>query len=548
MLSWRNFRIPLLAAAVVTAVLVSGAALTGCPTTGIRCSKNLTPCSNNGTCSDLQNDENNCGGCAVACPAAEVCTKGACVCSSGTVLCDGKCVNPNDPLYCGGCPATGTLKCTNTQVCEAGACKVNCEAVGVAQCGQSCVVLAEDAQNCGACGNVCGAKQTCHAGVCQYDVVVACLTAGQLVGVDDASLAQTAGVNVGTEPVSLGLLANTLLSLDGADQHLYEAHPTTFEQFTEAPAVEKFPNHLLVDGDYVYVANSGTSTLEILKRNGTAVLPTYFDGGTPVGGLLDGGLGLVPVSELAFGAFASPETVTKVGNFLYLPLNGLNTVAEVNITDPLHPTLGRSFDMSKVPLNPFPGVTPVAFPWMALARGGQLYVALNNLDPTTYKPGGNGTLGKVNLSTGAVSGVDLGKDLCLNAYWLSTSPDGGNLYVSCSGSTRDTGAPNYTNLGTTQQGVMVLDANDVRQGSWSPCVASSDADGGCHYFSPGRFGVKGNRLYVGDNSFGGLVVLDVDGGSLSERSGFHGGGVPLQACPLSVKTNNSNVGDVLVTP
>ncbi len=42
----------------------------------------------------------------------------------------------------------------------------NCTAAQKA-CGGQCKTVATDQENCGACGNVCGAGQTCQNGQCQ---------------------------------------------------------------------------------------------------------------------------------------------------------------------------------------------------------------------------------------------------------------------------------------------------------------------------------------------------------------------------------------------
>ena len=49
-------------------------------------------------------------------------------------------------------------------MCAAGRC--GCPA-GQTLCGGSCVSLATDRSNCGACGNVCGSSATCSGGACQ---------------------------------------------------------------------------------------------------------------------------------------------------------------------------------------------------------------------------------------------------------------------------------------------------------------------------------------------------------------------------------------------
>ena len=64
-----------------------------------------------------------------------------------------------------------------------------------------CADLQTDARNCGTCGNGCDNSQSCHAGQCSWDLVAACLSTGQIVGV---SAADTRGPlqSLGTGPIT----------------------------------------------------------------------------------------------------------------------------------------------------------------------------------------------------------------------------------------------------------------------------------------------------------------------------------------------------------
>lgn len=76
----------------------------------------------NGTCTDLQFDDDNCGACGVSCA------------SNGSTCLDGSCT----------CP----------------------ESAGFAMCDGLCITVQNDESNCGACGNECGRWQTCWDGIC----------------------------------------------------------------------------------------------------------------------------------------------------------------------------------------------------------------------------------------------------------------------------------------------------------------------------------------------------------------------------------------------
>lgn len=93
-------------------------------------------------------------------------------CAASEVQCDGGCI-ADDPNNCGACgvkcpaPEAGAATCglSGGQY----ACGVACN-MGYLRCGDSCVDLQSDAGNCGLCGHGClGAP--CHSGLCQSWVV-----------------------------------------------------------------------------------------------------------------------------------------------------------------------------------------------------------------------------------------------------------------------------------------------------------------------------------------------------------------------------------------
>ena len=136
---------------------------------------------------DMQTDGQNCGACGKVCGAEEACVGGKCVqnsCSGNTPdLCvvNGqnvcKRVNGNDADHCGAC----NYKCSNNPVanatsntCSNGVCQYICNS-GYTNCGGvtaasiNCIKttdLQTDGQNCGSCGNVCGAGKACVNGQC----------------------------------------------------------------------------------------------------------------------------------------------------------------------------------------------------------------------------------------------------------------------------------------------------------------------------------------------------------------------------------------------
>ncbi|MBX7097976.1 MAG: hypothetical protein K1X89_09700 [Myxococcaceae bacterium] len=523
------------------------ALLPACQSYDVVCRAGTTKC--NGGCADFSSDTRNCGACGIACQSSQVCVDSQCVCQAGTSPCNGRCVvTASDPANCGGCG----VACPSGQVCEASQCKAGCALGTSSRCGDSCVDLQRDALNCGTCGAKCEAPQTCHQGRCSFDVVAACFTSGQVVGLEAAGQTRGPLEPLGSGPAALATYGEALLVADGIDRALLQARLASsnghaFAQFPQLNRTGSAPNFVLADPPFVYVVNSGANTLQVLKQGAANDAGVTGDGGV----LGSGGVALGTVGELNFGANTTPEVAVKLGGSLWVPLYGGfgassaaagQKVVQVDVSDPANPKVANTVDLAGLDLKAFDGGHPVPRPFAAVAHQGALFVALNNLDPDTYAPQGPGLLARVDPATRAVTVVDLGADACLNPVWLASTGDG--LVVSCSGAARYDS--NFALLGVEAAGVVTLDSALVRRSTWAARCPVADA--GCAPPLPGRLAVQGGKVWVADQNAGRLFVLDVDGGVLTERRGLSGGAGPVQACAVDSVTGIANVGDVLAVP
>jgi hypothetical protein len=170
-----------------------------------------------GLCINVQTDPSNCGSVGNACPANSTCVNGQCVCDAGyspcigpfgtgpmvccsdaTEVCrNGICLSgaetcPTGTNFCGGaqgqscCDATQPtccdgVCCPSGQFCCGNRCSVcpcdetfctgsqgtSCCRDGRSCCDGACVDLRSDENNCGDCGNTCGANAICENGRCR---------------------------------------------------------------------------------------------------------------------------------------------------------------------------------------------------------------------------------------------------------------------------------------------------------------------------------------------------------------------------------------------
>jgi hypothetical protein len=150
------------------------------------CNKPFADCDGvaaNGCEVNLAVDVNNCGACGNRCSPNTACVGGTCTvaltCAPGTANCDGLATNgcetniTADVNNCGACGIRCSFPNAATNACTGGTCTIAACAPGFADCDRlaanGCETnVANDVNNCGACGNRCGFLQICSNGVCRF--------------------------------------------------------------------------------------------------------------------------------------------------------------------------------------------------------------------------------------------------------------------------------------------------------------------------------------------------------------------------------------------
>jgi hypothetical protein len=136
---------------------------------GLTCDRGYSVCT--GACFNLSSDNAHCGDCEVSCSGSRICSAGQCQCPEGTHDCNGKCAPNEVATSCGDSCEPCAVPAHGSAVCVAGRCDITCQN-GYSACAGRCVASFTDNDNCGSCGNACGANHVCQGGTC-----VAC-TAG----------------------------------------------------------------------------------------------------------------------------------------------------------------------------------------------------------------------------------------------------------------------------------------------------------------------------------------------------------------------------------
>ena len=160
---------------------------------GNGCPAGMSPCPD-GYCYELASDAAHCGACGNTCPSGMICTASTCTNVPATTAITAAATTatatpttgtsgPGTTLVAPGgfqfaCVAIGLTNCggtcvnTSTDGSNCGSCGTKCTGPLMGCCGGTCRSYATDTANCGSCGHKCGALSSCVAGSCQAKAVV----------------------------------------------------------------------------------------------------------------------------------------------------------------------------------------------------------------------------------------------------------------------------------------------------------------------------------------------------------------------------------------
>jgi hypothetical protein len=352
---------------------------------------------------------------------------------------------------------------------------------------------------------------------------------------------------VATFPDALGFLGTALLYADHDSSKLLEipvgalgtAGSERLSLVNDTTGSKAGATQIKVEisdgGTRIYVMASNVNALRI------------FGGPSPAqaGALLDGGAGALGLQDLGGAAFdpgSFPEPFGKIGNDVFVPLNGTGKVVRVDVSNPAAAVVKDTYDLAPlVAALPGGGTAPDGGPFnpsptQAIARNGFVYVAANVLrffedfsgsdfGPPLVVRIDPSKVGQAALS--AVQGLGGDAGTCQNVEWLAALPlgtAGQPMLVSCAGARTYDAFFNVVSVKNTS--LLLLNATDQQLASWIPTPGAAEKP-----VSVGRAVAQNTTVYVADETASRLYIVDYGSGVFVERPGFVDAGVAQPVCP-----------------
>jgi hypothetical protein len=400
-------------------------------------------------------------------------------------------------------------------------------------CGDTCVLLQSDPQNCGGCGSRCGTGQACLVGACvdcgangegcKADVLASCFNGNEVRAFNSSLQVVRAPVRTSkTGPGSFATLASETYVLDtsGGDVELVTSTAAAAVPIASIPGGSYNDlEHLGAYGGLLYVSNASVGSFVAVDPVAKAVvdevsLVVANDAPNPLG--FDFANGKAYVALSAFGG-AQPQGLAVVDLSVAPPWATKPSVKRIDLT---------SYAFS-------PDVIPGPARVLASLDGTRVYVTMNDLWNALSSPvaGANGKLVVVDTASDAVVGnaVDLGAD-CPNPSGMALS--GNTLWIACGYSLMNADWTAIT--GTVGGGLLPV---NVSGGTPVPGTVVPVAN-----HAVGSVAICGNRGYAGSTDSGALISFDPDPSSTAAPTAKE------RACSGNTKTGFAEVYDVACAP
>lgn len=290
-------------------------------------------------------------------------------------------------------------------------------------CGNTCISLLTDQNNCGACGKTCGASQGCSAGACvdcaanpaacTAAVAVACFATNDVrfVGQDLAQVGPS--LTVGNGPGALARVGGTFYVADdlSSDVTPFTLAPLAAGAALNVPFAGSYGDlsSLTEHGGLLWASNDQASTLVVIDPAAARVVAE------------------LPLAQ-SQGERVNPKGIAFVGSKAYLAMYDVGAVGVLDVSTPTSPKVLKRIDVAKYATAP-----ATASPSRVVVANGKIYVTLANIQDPSYTQvvGAHGKLVEIDPSTDTVvsdTALDLGPD-CLDAGALVLS--GTTLWVGC---------------------------------------------------------------------------------------------------------------------